>query len=72
MCYKERKELSYLCEKLKKGATCNPGFILNENLNNGEQCDIDYSINTIYKTEKDKDNEEIDFLDSKYKNIITE
>jgi hypothetical protein len=54
----------------KKCATCNPGFIINDNYNKGEKCDIDYSINAIYKTEKD--NEEIDLLDSKYKDIITE
>ena len=53
----------------RKCATCNPGFIVNENYNNGERCDIDYSINATYKTEKD--NEEIDLLDSKYKDIIT-
>ena len=54
----------------KKCATCNPGFIINDNYYKGEKCDIDYSINAIYKTEKD--NEEIDLLDSKYKDIITE
>ena len=62
--------MSYLCEKFKKCATCNTGFIINDNYNKGEKCDIDYSINAIYKTEKD--NEEIDLLDSKYKDIITE
>ena len=66
---KERKCLS--CEKnSKKCATCNPGYIVNPNYNRGEECDINYSIKAIYKTEKD--NEEIDLLDSNYKNIITE
>ena len=57
-------------KKSKKCAACNPGYTLNDNYNRGEECDIDYSIKAIYKTEKD--NEEINLLDSNYKSIITE
>ena len=66
---KERKCRS--CKKnSKKCATCNPGYIVNENYNSGEECDIDYSIKAIYKTEND--NQEINLLNSDYKNIITQ
>ena len=68
MCYRRRKKCLTCVKGSKVCATCNPGYFVNPNYNKGEECDIDYSIKAVYKAEKD--NEEINLLDSNYKNII--
>ena len=65
----EEKKCRTCVKESKVCATCNPGYYVNPNYNRGEECDVDYSIQAIYKTEKD--DEEINLLNSNYKNIIT-